>query len=240
MNQAIAIAAVSGIAVASNAQNINIAFTKTIAGIGEAVNVLVSWTGAPLAQYDILLTPTIPGSVGNITGISVLGGDGDDFYDADPFGNVGPNTVNDAIPNPGITNTGTTLNVGQSVLPLNAPHASDLTDAAGDAAAELPPAFAALVQGIGNVDADPSALFSFTITTGDNAPFRLGSDFFTVSEGERATDGIATFRSGFDPVTGVSSFTAYDTITVNGLPIPTPSSLALLGLGGFTVMRRRR
>ena len=236
MNTAIAIAAVSGLAAAAAGQTINISITKTQADIGEDVNVIVTWTGAPLAQYDIMIEAD-PSIVERIVNVVVLGGDNDDFYNSNTFGNLGQNTVNNTIGGPGITNTNSTLNIGQTVDPFNAA-STDLTDSTGNPAADLAPAFVPLVDGLGNVDGNPAALFSFTFSAQ-----QAGTLTFNAREGERAVEGIATFQSSFDAVFGSAAFTAYDNVTVNSDTIeivPAPSSLALLGLGGLAAARRRR
>ena len=218
--------------------DINITATKTEVGFGETVGFLVSWTGAPLAQYDILVSAAA-GLVGNIKSLVVLGGDDDDFYAGTVIANLGPNTVNDAIPGAGVTNTGTTLNVGQSVLALNAPAAEDLTNSTGNALADLGPFASFNDAGLGNVDANPNALFSFVVTAGDVE----GDLQFAVSEGERAADGIGTFPQRLRRPHRVSSFAAYTDIAVNSAVVrvvPAPASVALLGLGGLVATRRRR
>lgn len=49
-----------------------------------------------------------------------------------------------------------------------------------------------------------------------------------------------TFRITLDGATGGSGNNRFDNITVEGTVIPEPTSLALLGLGGLLIARRRR
>ena len=171
--------------------------------------------------------------------LEVLGGDDDDFYAGTTIADLGPNTVNDAIPGAGFTITTDSINVGQGVQALNAPASEDLTNSTGNAALDLGPFASFNDAGIGNVDDNPNALFSFKVTAGDVE----GLLTFDIDEGVRAGNGVVGFRSGFDALTGVSSFAAYDQFSteVQSVQIvPAPSSLALLGLGGLAAARRRR
>jgi len=72
----------------------------------------------------------------------------------------------------------------------------------------------------------------------------LGLSFNIAALGPLTTNDSITFRIYFvDNRTGVSSpFHAVDNVTVNGTvtEVPEPGSLALLGLGGLMVARRRR
>jgi hypothetical protein len=82
---------------------------------------------------------------------------------------------------------------------------------------------------------EPSSFDTIQLTAGQSID--LG-DVFNVTSGVKDL----TFEfsepnvNGGDPTTG----TTYDGAAVNYLPVPEPTTLGLLGLGGLAMMRRRR
>lgn len=80
-------------------------------------------------------------------------------------------------------------------------------------------------------------------TTGGNPTLSPGNYFLTIDlflNNMVATSGSAnTFTPGvFIEFGGISTFDGFE-FTVIGTPVPEPSSLAMLGLGGIVVLRRR-
>lgn len=92
----------------------------------------------------------------------------------------------------------------------------------------------------GNLATDPA----LTFTTGPGSPL-VSSDFvvdtdyaFSLSDLRRQTGSGAVNVSATGDF--VDAWRAESSFVANGLPIPSPGAMALMGLGGFAMIRRKR